>query len=449
MTNIMNSNLDTKKFKKILLLSSLPVVLQNLLQNSLSFIDTLMIGQLGETEIAAAGLTNQMFFLITVILFGVTSGASIFTSQFWGNKDEKGFQKTIGVALFFALSISLIFTILSIFTPGLLMHVFVNDPDVVQAGSQYLRWVGISYLFIAISQCMSIALRSTSDMVNPMRATLVSMVTNVIGNYFLIFTANLGITGAAIATTISRFIELCILIFFVKRGKIRLSVSSCFAFDSIFLKKVLKTALPVLIDDTLWAMGMTVYKAVYARMGIGPLAASNVSESMLNLAFVLQNGLGAAIAVLIGNEIGRGEEKNAQLMAKLSILVTIPVSLVSSIFMALVAPFVPLLFNVAPEVQTITKLAILALSITLPIKFINHVYVVGILRSGGDTKFLLFTEFFSIWCVGVPMAYLSGLVLMLPLWAVYFFVTLEEVAKACVLIPRCRSGTWITNLAKS
>lgn len=436
---------DKIKFGKLLLVSALPVTLQNLLQNSLSFIDTLMIGQLGEVEIAAVGLTNQMYFLISVIMFGISSGASIFTSQYWGSKDEKRLLQTFGVAVTLGVLFSSVFSVLSIFFPHLLMKIFIDEKAVVNAGCIYLKCVGISYIFTAISMIISITLRSTGDMKNPMRATFISMVCNVIGNYLLIFTAKLGIMGAAIATTLSRLIELCALIFLLGKSQINFNLRTCFSYDFSFVKRILKTAFPVILDDSLWAIGMTVYKAVYSRMGISVLAASNVTEAVQDIIFVVQIGMGAAISVLIGNEIGKGNEEQANKMARWSIFWVLPVSLACVIIMALIAPFIPYLFNIDSSVKTITTLALFAMSATLPVKFMNHILITGVLRSGGDTKFLLFTEMFSIWCIGVPMAYLSGIVLALPLWAVYLFVALEEVSKVFILTPRTLKGKWITN----
>lgn len=438
----------TKKrdFSKKLLITSLPVILQQLLQNSLSFADTIMIGQLGSVEIASVGLCNQIYFLISVVIFGIASGASIFTSQYWGSRDMGGFRKTVGVALSISFLIVSVFAFLSVFSPALLMRLFVDDDVVVEIGCRYLRIVGISYFFVSVSMVFSIALRSSGDMVNPTKATFISLIFNLILNYFLIFPFGLGVVGAAIATTISRFAELAILFMIVRKSKLGLNFRTIFDFDFIFVKQILKTAFPVIIDDFLWALGMTVYKAVYSRMGIGILAAANVSESVQNLIFVVQDGMGAAISVMIGNEIGRSNEDNAQFMAKRSLVISLYFSLLGTVLLAVLSPFVPLLFKIDSEVRLITTYALLAMAAGLPFKFNNHTAIVGIMRSGGDTNFILFTEIFSIWCVGVPLAILGGLVLKLELWEVYILILGEEIAKMIIIMPRLLKGKWINNL---
>lgn len=438
---------NTRQYVKALIVTSLPVMLQQFLQNSLSFIDTLMIGRLGEVHIAAIGLGNELFFFISVLIFGIASGTGIFFSQYWGAKNTDGIQKTMGISLFLGTSVSLIFSLISIFYPSLLINIFTDEPPVVAVGCEYLRWVGISYVFTAVSQVFSTALRCTGDTRSPMWITFFSMLMDIAGNYLLIFVLGWGAAGAAIATAVSRLFEMAALYALIKfRSPVSPKMGLMFSFEWKFVRDVLRISMPVIIDDTFWALGLVVYKAIFSRMGIAVLASTNVSESAQNLFFTMQNGLGAGTAILIGNTIGRKEYDKAQENAKISYVCALVIGLFSLIIMAGLSPVLPKLFNLSDAAREMAEKSILILALTLPFKFLNHLSVCGIFRSGGDTRFTLFVELFSIWAIGVPTAYFAGIVWGLPIWLVYLTLTLEEVSKLAIMTPRFFSRRWINDL---
>lgn len=441
--------LEKKEYFKILTVTSLPIVLQNLLQNSLSFIDTLMIGQLGETAIAAIGLANQYYFLFTVVLFGITSGISIFTSQYWGAKNNDGLQKVMGLGFVLSFSFSSVFSILSIFTPDLILGFFVSDEAVIEVGRKYLQWVGISYIFTGISQIASIVIRSTGDTKRPMYVTLLSMVLDIIGNYILIFVLNMGAVGAAIATLFARFVEMTIILVLLFRCPARPQRSKIFSFNRKYAFSILKTTVPVLLDDTLWALGLTVYKYVYSHMGVDVLASANISSSIFDLFFVIQNGMGAGAAILLGNRIGKGEYERAKRETKYCLTANFVAGIFSAVLLASLSFTIPSFFNISDSVYRMTCLTLLLSSISLPLKYENHMIICGILRSGGDTKFLLFGEVFSMWLIGVPLVYIAGLIWSWPIWFVMLFNNVEELSKLIIFLPRVLRGKWLNDLSKT
>lgn len=441
---------ENRKFTKLFILTSLPIAFQNLLQNSLSFIDTIMIGRLGENALAAVGIGAQIFFLIMVILFGVASGCGIFFSQFWGSKDTNGIQKTTDLGLTCGVVVALIFALISTFAPQVIVRFFVEDGIVFELGCIYLKWTGVSFVFTAISMVLGSLFRSVGNPTLPMIITLISMLTDVVGNYILIFVCNMGVQGAAIATTLSRLLEAVLLLFAVSfKSPVKLDLKKLGQVDGVFAKKVLKTSLPVLIDDGLWALGMTVYKIIHAHMGVDVLASVNVMGTIQDMFFVFQNGLGAAGSVLIGNEIGKGEKERAFEYSKLSLFYGVIAGAVTTFMMIGLSSYIPKLFSLSPAVYDITVKSMITLSLLMPVKFANHMNVVGILRSGGDTKFILFVETFSVWCVGVPMTFLSGIVWGLPIFIVYLFTNMEEVIKLFIVIPRIFSKKWINVLSQN
>lgn len=441
---------ENKVFTKLFISTAIPVALQNLLQNSLSFIDTMMISRLGENAIAAVGIGAQIFFLISVILFGVASGCEIFMSQFWGVKDRKGINKTTGLGITVGVLCSSVLALISVLHPQFIMGFFVDEGIVFDLGCTYLRWTGLSFICTAVNMVLNSLMRSVGNAKTPMQITFVSMISDIVLNYILIFKVGLGVKGAAVATVFSRLLESVLLIICVStKCPVKIRFDQAFAPDHQFNKRVLKTSLPVLIDDGFWALGITVYKVIHAHMGVDVLASVNVMGTIQDLFFVVQNGVGAAAAVLIGNEIGRGNKERSFEISKLSMLYAIITGFATTLLMAGTSRFVPTLFNLKTDVYSLTVKSMLVLSILMPLKFLNHMSIVGLLRSGGDTYFILFVELFSIWCIGVPFTYFAGLVWKFPIYFVYLFTNIEELVKLLISLPRFFSKKWIHVLSNA
>lgn len=431
-----------------------PIMLQALLTTSLTFFDTLMIGQLGDVEIAAVGLANQMFFLIMLFFFGVSSGSAVFIAQFWGSGDTKSIHKTMGIGFILSLSGAFLFSAVSISAPFFTMRIFSPDPRVVASGASYLRVVGISYMFSAVSIIYSASLRSTEQAVIPLISTAVSLVLNIILNYILIFGKlgfpAMGVAGAAAATVISRAVELLLIVMITYRRRLAAggSIHSYLNIDSIFLRKFFKTALPVILNEIIWSLGMVVYKVVYARMGTEVIASANVVEAIQGLFFVIFIGTANGAAVMIGKKIGEKDQVAAHLYAKRFCYLSLILGVLIGVFMFLTAPFIPRMFHASDDIIFLSSRSLMLLAIVLPIKTFNMHSIVGILRSGGDTRMSLFIELTSVWLVGVPLAYFGGLVLKLPIYYLYLLVGLEEVYKMIFGLIRIRSGKWVNDLTE-
>ncbi len=431
---------------------ALPVVFQGLLTNSLSFVDTLMIGQLGEKAIAAVGLANQMFFLISLLFFGISSGSSIFLSQFWGARNEKDIQMVMGLSATAAFFGALFAALVSFFLPTQLMHIFTYDAVVVSFGVSYLKIVAISYIFTAISNVLSTALRVIGHAKIPLGVALFSLTMNAIGNYLLIFGVGpfpeLGVAGAAIATAISRLAEVALLLYITyrKHPVIAIKNRTAFSWDKAFLRIIVPTSLPVIFNEMLWSLGMTTYKIAFSKIGISALAAVNVNEAIANLFFVAMMGVSNATLIMIGIKIGEGRTDLARLYAKRFTIIALIAGIGAGLMQALMAPWFATLFNITAEVRRTAILCLLVNSLLLPIKSINMSVIVGTLRAGGDTRFSMFAEMFGVWAVGVPLAFFGVLVLHLNIYQVYMLLGMEELTKLVLGLVRLKRGKWITDL---
>ena len=289
--SLLDQQESKKDFTLRLLALSLPIMLQNLLSSSVSFVDTLMIGQVGEDALAAVGLANQMFFLISLFFFGVSSGAAIFIAQFWGANDRQSMHSVMGIALRLGLLGAGLCSFVSLLFPEAIMHIFTDDPVVVAKGKEYLLVVGVSYVFTAIVMIYSTALRSTGDAKTPLYIACFSMSLNVFLNYLLILGKwgfpRMEVSGAALATTVSRGMEMILLLGFIytKKRAVAAPIKSLFSSPRPLVKRYFTTCLPVIFNEVFWALGMTTYKIAFSRMGIDVIASVNVSEAIQGLFF--------------------------------------------------------------------------------------------------------------------------------------------------------------------
>lgn len=431
---------------------ALPVIFQGLLTNSLSFVDTLMIGQLGEEAIAAVGLANQMFFLISLLFFGISSGSSIFLSQFWGAKNEKDIKRVIALSFTAACIGASFAAAASFFIPKQLMHIFTFETTVVDYGVSYLKIVAISYVFTAVSQVLSTALRVTGNAKTPLIVALISLTLNAVGNYLLIFGIGpfpqLGVAGAAIATAISRLAEVVLLVYitYKKHPVLAIRSKSAFRWNKAFLALIIPTSLPVLLNEILWSVGMTTYKVAFSKIGISALAAVNVNEAIANLFFVALMGVSNSTLIMIGIKIGEGRTDLAKIYAKRFIIIGLLAGLGGGLMQALLAPWFATLFNISDSVRRIAIYCLLVNATLLPLKGVNIALIVGILRAGGDTRFSMFAEMFGVWGIGVPLAFFGVLVLHLNIWQVYLLLGTEELVKMIIGLSRVARGKWITDL---
>jgi len=430
---------------------AVPITIQQLVSSSTNLLDVLMIGQLGETSIAALGLSNQIFFLLSLFLFGISSGSAIFSAQYWGKKDLVNLRKVMGIGLTLALSVALFYTLIALIIPEFILGIYTKDQAVIELGSQYLRIVGFGYIFTAITLTYMSVLRSTENVRLPMAITIMALTTNIFLNYCLIFGnfgfPALGVQGAAIGTLIARILEFSLMIIFSYRFKTAAAAKiSELRYSFSFFKQVLKTSMPAAINEVLWSLGITTYYAVYARIGTEAVAAVNITSTIESMTFVIFIGAANACAIMIGNQIGADNENQAYDYGKRFLVISFSLSILLGMLVLILRPFILSLYNIGPDSYDYAYRIQFIYALTMWIRTTNLMLFIGILRSGGDTRYALKVEMSSIWLIGVPSALLGGFVFHLPVYYVYAMVLSEEVVKLAIVIPRFRSKKWIHNL---
>lgn len=431
---------------------ALPVAIQQLVASSVNMIDVMMIGSLGDGAVAAAGAANQIFFLLNLALFGITSGATVFLSQFWGTRDKLNVHRTGSLMLIIGCIATAIFTLGALFIPKYLVQLYVHEAYVIDLAAEYLFIVGFSYPFTAISMIFSTICRCTGNVRLPTVTSVVSVITNAVGNALLIFGLlgfpALGLRGAAIATVIARVLEASLLLLSIYRNNLpsAIPLRNLFGLERGFVKTYVRTTLPVLCNEILWSTGNSLYNVAYGQLGTSAVAAVQITSTVMQLFFVLQRGIGSACSIMIGQRIGAKDEEGAILDSRRFALLMPLAGLCICFVIYFTTPFILSLYNVTQETLDFAFQLLMLNALLFTIRPTGNGIVVGILRSGGDTLWAAIVDVGAVWLFGVPLAFL-GVYLGLPLWAVFLCVSSEDIVKLVVSIPRLLSNKWIKNVA--
>jgi putative MATE family efflux protein len=448
-------NFAGEEFYPTLWRLAVPVAMQQLVLTALNAVDVLMVGQLGDAPVAAVGLANQVYFLLTLYLFGVGSGASIFSAQFWGRHDLDNVRHMLGIALLLGIAGGAVFTLAAIFAPAFILRLYTEDPAVILLGSSYLRLVSLSYIPLAITTMYGMVLRSTRQVRIPMVVSVAALSLKTVLAFCLIFgiagLPALGIMGAAIATVIARALECAAILTWTYLARLPAAarLREILILKRSLLTEFARTAFPVILGEILWSFGITIYSAVYARIGTQSITAINITTTIESVAIVPFVGIATACAIMLGNYIGAGQTARAGEYARRFLRITIVGALfVGGLVFVAAGPIVSL-YQISPGAQVDARNVLIVVAAGLWVKSSNLMMIVGILRSGGDTRFALFADTAPLWLIGVPMALLGAFVLGLPVYWVALMVLADEITKFCLCLWRVLSGLWIHDVVRA
>ncbi|MBR9943321.1 MATE family efflux transporter [Clostridiaceae bacterium Marseille-Q3526] len=432
---------------------ALPVAMQGMLNTIVNLVDTMMIGALGATAIAAVGLANKVFFVFTLLVFGIVSGSGVLAAQYWGNGDIKNIKKVVGLALTLAVAASIAFLVPAVVCPEAVMRIFTASEDAIQVGAGYLTIVALSYPATAVSNTFVAMLRATGRVKAPVVISSCTIFINIFFNYTFIYgnfgAPAMGAAGAALATLMARLAEALsiILVVYLWKAPVAARFKEMFGYSREFLVQFFSTTSPVIANEFIWGLGTTLYSLAYGRMGNDAVAAITIATTIQDIVTVLFQGLSAATAVIMGNEMGAGKLKRAERYAKNFLILQFIVTILGALFCVAIRWQIIGVYNITPEIAESVSRCIIVFALFMPFKMFNYVMVVGILRSGGDTKMCLLLDCSGVWMIGVPMAFLGGLFFGFPIHIVYAMVMLEEVYKAVFGYWRYRQKKWLRNLA--
>lgn len=449
---MINKFLSDQDFYKTFFKLAIPVTIQYFVTASLNLVDNIMVGRLGAVELASVGLANQVYFLLLLFLLGVSGGASIFTAQFWGKRDLKNIHRILGLSLMISGAAALFFFMISIFNSQTILKFFSDDRRVIEQGAEYLRITSFTYLLTAITGCYCAVLRSVGEVKLPMRANVIAILSNTFLNYLFIFgnfgLPKMGVAGAAIATLISRVIETVLLLAASHRQQFIISskLSEMFIIPADLVKRFVNTTSIVVTKDFIWALGMVLYMAVYAKMGTDVVASINIVTTIRQLMAVLFNGIASACLVMVGNQIGAGDYPKAFQYSKRFLTITMMVSLLMALLTALGSSLLLSPYNISAAVFKQAQAVLYTLALYMPITVINMVAIIGVFRSGGDVTFCLTMDLVAVYLIGMPLGIMGQAVWHLPIQGVFALFSSQEIFKFILCIKRFISKRWINNL---
>lgn len=445
---------DKKAFTKKLLYIAVPIMVQSLITASVNLIDTMMVGKLGETSIAALGVANQYYMLFHLIIMAVYSGVGIFISQYWGKKDVSKIKAFTTIQIQIAIAITALFVIFGGLIPKGIISLFTSDVEVINLGGAYLRIVIIGYVAYSLGNGYGNASRSIGRTVLPMIASSVALVINIFLNYGLIYgnfgMPALGVEGAAIATATARIIEMIVIIsgIYIGHKDLAIRISDFFKWNHSIFKLVIGPMSQVVLNDICWGLGMIVYTMIYGRIGTGALASVQIMTTVQNLFATVVIAVSVASCVMIGNQIGEGDQNLAKEQSYYFIKIVTLLTIIIGICVAAGTSFILSFFTIDPSVMQSTKTLLYIAAISMPARGLGILFVIGILRGGGDANGALKIELFTMWIIGVPGTYITAIILGWPIEYVYIFIAVEEVIKLALAYIRFKNGRWINDFTQ-
>ena len=444
----MKNFFSDKVFFKNLFLIIIPIIFQELLNSSVNLVDNFMIGQLGEVAITSVGLANQIFFVFNLILFGVNSGAAVFVGQYFGKGDFTGIHKVIGLGVILSLLNALIFVSAIYFAPEFLMSLYSKDSDVIKEGINYLQIIAPAYFVIAFIMAINSALKAIRKTHFPMITTFIALLTNIALNYLFIFKLEYGVKGAAMATLCARCVELTsqLLIVFSKKLPILTNIKNYFKFNKAFVKSYFDVCTPVILNEVFWSIGISVCNMAYKFSGTDAQSAVQITGTVQNLFTVMGVAIGGGCGILLSNVLGYGDIEKAKEYSKKCMVLTVIISSIMGVILIVLSPYIIDIFKVKNLVKDYTHKLLMIVAFGIVFKTYNYTTIVGILRSGGDTKYTAILDFSSVWFIGIPMAFLGAYFLELPIYITYAMVYSEEIVKGFFSSARVKKNKWAKSL---
>lgn len=435
-----------RDFWRVAMRLTLPITLQKLLISSFSMVDTIMIGRLGETALAAVGIAGQWSFLLSVVFFGLTSGLSVFAAQYWGSRDMDGLHRAYGFAMVCALIISALFMLMALGIPDVVVRLFNREEAVVNEAVSYLLIAAFSYPALALSQVAGTVLCSTEQVKLPMYVSMVSVGVNVALNALFMYGMGMGVRGAALGTLISSWISPAVLYAVALRRKLLLiaPLKRLTDWSLAFIRRYFVVSLPVLFNESMWALGTTCFNMIYGQLSVDFFAAVTVFRSIEGVAMVFFWGMCHACSVIVGKHVGAGDFAAARLDAHRFTVISPLISVGIGLLMILGRSVILWPFGVEGAVLEYARFILLAYGLETGLRNIPAITIVGIFRAGGDTRTGLYYDMLCLWGLALPATLAASLWLKLPLTAVYVVMLLsEDLVKVVLCLRRFRSGKWI------
>ena len=454
------SLIGTKKFYRSVMTLLIPIVVQQFITNFVSLLDNVMVGRLGKEAISSSSIANSVLMVFMLSVFGGISGISIFGAQFYGKGDMDGMRHTFRLKMYFSVLVSAAaIGVYLLFGEGFIQAFLQGESDggdmalTLAGGIAYLRIMLIGLLPFAVVQAYASTLRESGETVAPMIAGICAILTNLFLNWVLIFghlgAPALGVRGAAIATVISRYVELLVVTVHAHRHLDKYPfLRGAYASPRVpaaLIRRILPTASPLMVNEVLWSLGITFINRCYSTRGLNAVTALNINGTAWNLFCVIMFAMGSAVSIMVGQRLGAGDIQEARDVDRKLIFLTVALHVVIGGLMIVFSPYIPLLYEVGEDVRALTSRLLVIAGLALPIHAFAHVTYFTI-RSGGQTLITFLFDAVYTWVVTVLLAWSLCTFTDWPVEKIYFCVQFIDVIKIVIGLLMLRSDFWARNV---
>lgn len=446
--------MEKKLFYRQMIQLALPITIQSLLQATLSMVDQLMIGHLGSMSISGVGFAAKFISVFTVTVAAIVTVASIFIAQYKGGEDEQGINASFFSNLYFALGVSGLFIAISLIFPYQILSIYSKDQLAINQAAIYLKIMALGFIPQTVTLMLSAVLRNMGAAKYTTIASGFSVVFNTLLNYLLIFGIGIfpkmDVAGAAWATSIARVMELLIVGYFFAKVKRTQGLSFRFTchFEKTFLRKIGQMLTPILICECLWSLGDNVYAIIYGRIGTDSCSAMVLTYPIQSLVIGTLSGVSAAAGIMVGNTLGRNHYEEAYEEGKIFVKITVVGAVLIGIAIFCLAPYYVQLYDLDENIKQTSIYILYAYAFVFCAKVINMVFGGGVLRSGGQTKYIMMVDIIGTWLIGVPIGFITAYLLKLPIYYVYLLLSLEEYIRVLLEVILFRSRRWMKNITE-
>lgn len=449
--NIMKVTLVKEKaFYRSVLAIMLPVALQQAINMGVNMLDTMMLGSFGEVQLSASSLANQYYNFFTIFCMGIIGGSSVLAAQYWGAGDKEKVRETFSMAIRLSIGLSLIFAVLTLLFPRQIMTIYTSEEHVIEQGVRYLEITVFIFLIHGTSLVSAQLMRSVGQAKLGLVVSIISFLVNIGGNYIFIFgklgAPRMEIAGAALGTLIARFAEFLTTFIYILviDKKLGFRMKHFLKSPSVaFYKNYFRLGAPVLVSDALLGLGGTMVSVILGHMGAAVVAANSICQVIDRLCTVVIQGVSNASGIITGNTIGAGDRKKAMEQGETFYLLSMVFGAFSALLVFIFGPMTISMYSLTEETIAMTHHLMNAYVVVVFFQAIQSVMTKGVLRGGGDTKFLMKADILFMWIVSIPLGSAGGLVFGWPAWATILCLRADYVIKSIWCVSRLLSGKWI------
>lgn len=427
----------------------LPISFQQFMLALVGASDAVMLGKLNQNSMSAVSLASQVTFVFNLFMTAFIIGENMFAAQYYGKKDYANISKIFSLVLRISCLMAVPFLVGSLFFSAQVMCFFTDEPDLIMMGSEYLRYVGISYLFSAVSQVCLTLMKNCGAVNQSSMISSMTVILNIIFNAVLIFGLfgfpAMGITGAALATVTATTVQMIFSMIYLMRKmehlKIRLLERNA------YLKKQFRSKVtPVLLNELIWGGGFTMYSVIMGHLGADAVAANSIANISKNLVVCLCLGLGNGGGIIVGNELGAEHYEEAKIIGRILTRASVIAGILSGLLLLALSPVITSIIDLTPEAQKYLSGMLAVCSYYLVGKSVNSMTIGGIFPAGGDSRFGLLCDTVTLWCITIPLGYLCAFVYKFPILVVYFVLNLDEIVKLPAVYRHYKKYGWVKNI---